>query len=332
MSHPIPNFIVKAQVAALQHQPGLHDILQSYGTSLSALEQKVPVFEAHQFARFLRDCFTFFDDESMGFATKPLRVGTFRMMCYATISCTDVRQLILRMNEYFRLLSDEFNFELREKGEEVEFIINHSPTEKTHHEAFIVELFIYFWRYWCWMIDSPILLNRIHLDVPQTQLREQMQSVFNCPMYFAQKQNSLLFASHYLNKPIKQSVESLGPFLANAPERLLSHYQKDDSVSSQVRRLLNEISDFDNINLETVSQELALSSQSLSRRLKREGHSFQQLKDKVRKAKTIQLLLTTDLTMSEISQRLGYSEDTVFYRTFKKWTGKTPASFRNKHS
>ena len=40
--------------------------------------------------------------------------------------------------------------------------------------------------------------------------------------------------------------------------------------------------------------------------------------------------LKRDVSVKEISYLLGYSEISSFVKAFKKWTGKTPKSFKEK--
>lgn len=47
---------------------------------------------------------------------------------------------------------------------------------------------------------------------------------------------------------------------------------------------------------------------------------------KIEKAK--ELLRVTSLSVHEIAQQMGYSDDAYFYRQFKKQTGVTPHVFR----
>ncbi len=43
-------------------------------------------------------------------------------------------------------------------------------------------------------------------------------------------------------------------------------------------------------------------------------------------------LADPSLSMAEVAWLLGYKEETSFYRSFRKWTGATPASFRTEFS
>ena len=55
---------------------------------------------------------------------------------------------------------------------------------------------------------------------------------------------------------------------------------------------------------------------------------FSDYLNEIRTAKACELLENTDLSIAEISEKVGYSEHSYFCRVFKKTTGKTPSVYR----
>ena len=74
-----------------------------------------------------------------------------------------------------------------------------------------------------------------------------------------------------------------------------------------------------------------LSESQLRRRFKKEyGMSPMQYVRNLRCRIASRLLLYTDLSVSEIAERVGYEEPSVFYRQFTACYGKSPSEFRKK--
>ena len=73
-----------------------------------------------------------------------------------------------------------------------------------------------------------------------------------------------------------------------------------------------------------------MSARTLRRRLEREGTSYQRIKDNARRDAAISLLRGDGLTVSEVAERVGFSDPSAFHRSFKKWTGLSPGSFRER--
>jgi AraC-like DNA-binding protein len=69
---------------------------------------------------------------------------------------------------------------------------------------------------------------------------------------------------------------------------------------------------------------------TLQRRLADEGTSYLTIKNHLKRDSAIELLINTDLTIEEISAKLGFSETSPFTRTFKQWVGVPPSGYREK--
>ena len=70
-----------------------------------------------------------------------------------------------------------------------------------------------------------------------------------------------------------------------------------------------------------------MSSSTLKRQLAQAGSSFSQLLEDSRRQRAIAALLVGQLSVQQISERLGYSDQANFTHAFKKWTGVTPGAF-----
>ncbi|MEC7258808.1 MAG: helix-turn-helix transcriptional regulator, partial [Pseudomonadota bacterium] len=76
------------------------------------------------------------------------------------------------------------------------------------------------------------------------------------------------------------------------------------------------------------ADELGVSERSLHRKLAETGTSYRQILDNVRLRRARELLDNSDLPMSEISERLGFSEMASFSRFFRRVAGLPPSNYR----
>ena len=81
---------------------------------------------------------------------------------------------------------------------------------------------------------------------------------------------------------------------------------------------------------EQMAERLHLSTRTLHRRLVDAGTSFQAIIDGIRQRVAIEFLERTDMSVEEIAGRSGFSDASNFRKAFKKWTGQTPAYFRDR--
>lgn len=87
----------------------------------------------------------------------------------------------------------------------------------------------------------------------------------------------------------------------------------------------------DNVSLSSICDEMGYNVQYVSRSFKAQmGMTFSEYLFKVRIQKACSLLLSTDMTIQEISNAVGYSNTAFFHKVFKNLIGETPAYFRKK--
>lgn len=107
--------------------------------------------------------------------------------------------------------------------------------------------------------------------------------------------------------------------------------ETNTSVNPNMDRLLEYIQDHyaDPITLTGVARQFHFNASYLSSYFASyNGEGFSEYLNKIRLEKAMELLLTTELTISEISASVGYSDQSYFTKVFKKQTGISPSQFR----
>ena len=78
------------------------------------------------------------------------------------------------------------------------------------------------------------------------------------------------------------------------------------------------------IRVGEVARDLGVRPQTLYRRLKAEGATFETVLDGLRHRLALRLVRDQGLSVKEAAWRLGFSDPTPFSRAFKRWTGTSP--------
>lgn len=78
-----------------------------------------------------------------------------------------------------------------------------------------------------------------------------------------------------------------------------------------------------------VAQQLSIHRRTLHRRLKAQGTTFQEVLDGVRWEISRQLLANTEVPLEEVAAATGYADPSTFVRAFHRWSGTTPARWRD---
>ena len=99
------------------------------------------------------------------------------------------------------------------------------------------------------------------------------------------------------------------------------------SLSHKVFYILNSFVSED-LKADFVSSKLGMSEPTLRRKLKREGTSFIEIKDRVRLGLGFRLIQTSDYPIREVSEKCGYKSQSQFTEKFKSQFGTTPTFLR----
>jgi AraC-like DNA-binding protein len=152
---------------------------------------------------------------------------------------------------------------------------------------------------------------------------------FGCAALFEQPHDTIVFRRADVDLPLVSANQRVAAMFEDAAERDLQTYETaGNGTAAAVREILERQLHGDVPDIETVSRALFLSARTLQRRLADEGVRFSTLLDEVRLEMAQRYLSAGRATLTEIAYLLGFSEPNSFFRSFKRWTGKTPADFR----
>ncbi|MGI6012148.1 MAG: helix-turn-helix domain-containing protein [Ruminococcus sp.] len=129
---------------------------------------------------------------------------------------------------------------------------------------------------------------------------------------------------------IHKSVGADQLFL-NLEEMCREEEKKRASYSDAVNEAISYIENHfgENISLTDVAERIHLNAEYFSRRFKKEtGSKFSEFLQKIRMEEAHRLLLTTELSVTEIASRTGFNNDSYFSAAFKKYFGENPAEAR----
>ena len=84
------------------------------------------------------------------------------------------------------------------------------------------------------------------------------------------------------------------------------------------------------LSKDAVAAHLNVTPRTMTRKLKQEGFSYQEIVENAKRDFAVNALKKSTKSISQIGFDLGFKEPQAFARAFKRWTGITASTYRNK--
>ncbi|WP_445115315.1 AraC family transcriptional regulator [Acinetobacter sp. WZC-1] len=170
--------------------------------------------------------------------------------------------------------------------------------------------------------------HRVELTYPPPIYAQEYSQFFNCPIHFNSPANKLVFDTVLLEHPISTySPSSFSTALAVCHQMIQASDVTYDLVGSIKRILLESLPV--RLSMVEVARQLNLTERTLRRNLTEANESFSAIRDRVLEKQARSLLVNSTLSLTAISNQLGFNDLRDFRRAFQRWTGMTPSSFRH---
>jgi AraC-like DNA-binding protein len=284
-----------------------------------------------QFARLIARLTRETRDEFWFLCGRPIKPGSFRMMCRLLIRCANLREAVRIGCQFYHLLVDDFAVRLSEGPEDASLYVTDKIDQPTRRRMVNGAILFFAYGLMCWLVGRRLPLITVHYVFSEQSFSSEVEPFYRAPMFFDQPRTEIRFDAQLLDLPIMPDEDRLRRFLASMPNALLLRYRDDSSMAERVRAILRRNLKRSS-SLEDVADMLAVSQQTLRRRLiEEENCGFQEIKDKLRHDVAAHLLTKSRLTLEEIALSLGFSELSTFHRAFRRWTGLSPGEFRDRH-
>jgi AraC-like DNA-binding protein len=305
-------------------------VLARAGIAPALLESPLARVSQQQYALLIRALRRAMRDELWGLSSRPLRPGSFALCMQQLVRCATLGEALRAGFSFYDLLVDDFVARLSVRGElaHIQFVPRREMDDRLDYAIKAFMLFTFGAASWLVARRIPLLA----VDYTAGMQSSETSRVYQAAVRHNQPHVGMSFDAHWLQLPLVQNAQSLREFLAGAPANLIVKYRDTSSLTDRIRRLLRKRLGEELPSLEEVGDALAVTPQTLRRRLREEGRGFQQIKDELRRDTAIEYLVQTRLPLLEIANRVGFSEASTFHRAFKNWTGVAPGEYRTSHA
>jgi AraC-like DNA-binding protein len=152
---------------------------------------------------------------------------------------------------------------------------------------------------------------------------------FRAPITFDYPVDEIELDRALLALPVRSAEPRLARILDRYGEELLARLPAPNDLTMAVRQIV-AISLGQESSLPRLAERFHTSPRTLERRLARAGLSLRHLVDEMRQKMSLRYLLRPELSLGEVAFLLGFESRASFHRAFRRWTGLTPAAFRER--
>ena len=266
-------------------------------------------------------------DDNLGLhVAEHAELGSFDVHFYAMVSSPTLGAAFERVCRYQRLIHETSQVRLEKSGDRA--LLSHRLPGGIAAPRQTAELLLAAWvragRVATRTRWSPAEVRFAHRAPRDSRDHERF---FGAPLRFATGENALVLPAALLDLPCRRTDPSLLSLLDRyAADRL--GVRQAATFADRARAALSEELQAGNVTAQGVAARLGVSIRTLHRSLAAEGASYRRLLDQLRLDIAERHLIDDRMSVAEIAFLVGFSEISAFHRAFKRWTGRTPVTFR----
>nr|WP_135475551.1 AraC family transcriptional regulator [Candidatus Chloroploca mongolica] len=163
---------------------------------------------------------------------------------------------------------------------------------------------------------------------PEPASRTEYERIFNCPVCFGQRENAMTLDMRMGNLPVRMANPALLEHFEHYAQNFIAQMEQNDATTQAVTKIILARLDDESLSIKKVAREMTVSVRTLQKRLEAEGVVFSDLLRDIRQ-RLAKKYLRENYSVEQITYLLGFSEPSVFRKSFKKWFGVTPREYRD---
>lgn len=251
-------------------------------------------------------------------------------------SSASLAHSIEQLNRYLHLMAENDvqagrdRFELRQTGGEV-WIVDHLSVEGSEYialEASFARFISEFRR----SFPDQVFALEMEVTYPPPPHVAEYPDLFRVPVRFNAARNALRIDPVWVTEDTEfepGNAYVFGVFTRHA-DALLAELKRSDTIRDRIEAQILPDLHRGSLSMDKIARDLGMSRQTLYRRLKDEGVTFAQIHDDLRRRMACDYLTARKVSVSETAYLLGFSESSSFVRAFRRWTGHSPSTYRDR--
>ncbi|MET0272379.1 MAG: AraC family transcriptional regulator [Phenylobacterium sp.] len=179
---------------------------------------------------------------------------------------------------------------------------------------------------------QAMAVKAVHVTHADTGYRAEYERIFGAPVTFEAEWNALQIDLSAGSEKLAILPRYAFGVLSEHAQALLESLESSKSTRGRVESHLMPILHTGDASIDRVAGKMGLSRQTLFRRLKAEGVTFVEVLDELRHRLAVHYLSGRRVSVNETAYLVGFSDPAAFSRAFKRWTGASPRTLREKQA
>jgi AraC-like DNA-binding protein len=258
------------------------------------------------------------------------RPGTYSALGYAVMNCA-------HLGEAFHLIPryEDVVMELgctRIEVESTHFKLIWGTLNNIACPRALIDSIFSSWMFLAqWLCGKRIVPYRADFSYSEPGDQALHHQVFGGNIRFSCQQNALIFMDHrVLEEKILQADQVMNAMMKQRLAQLKDQLANQHATVRVITDILMQSLPLGRASLSDVAIRLNSSERTLRRRLKEEGHHYQQVLAQLRHTLACNYLKDPSLSILDITLLLGYAEQSSLTAAFKIWQGETPGAYRKR--
>jgi AraC-like DNA-binding protein len=289
-------------------------------------------FDLEEFSRVQERAMDLTRDDALGLhIAERTPDSSFDLIGHVVSHAPTLREAFALCAQFQQLILDESHSTLSETGTtatlQYNFVRSSERSDRMMAE-FVVAAFLRFVRVFG---GASVVTARVaSFEHARPLHHREYARLFGDAARFGQPATALTFDRALLDRAQLHQNPGLYSMLRTQAERALERVTVALRPAEQVERYLRARPPARIPDLSTAAKELGLSARSLRRRLAADATSYRSLVRAALEASAGHMLRDPKHSIQETAHALGFSNVGAFHRAFKRWTGMTPAEYRER--
>ena len=239
--------------------------------------------------------------------------------------------MLRRAERYMRVVNRDSEFVLESRGDRVAMVCPHAEPSPYGPREQVVCTFLGHWIVWGRELTRVSFPVDARFRWRGVRNRAPFERFFGGDVQFGADEDALLLDPDVLALPLPEQTPEFVDQLEAHADTLIRRMRPQSSVVERVREAIAEGLLTGRAKEGPVAQRLCMTARTMHRHLVEAGTSFRKIREELLRHRAQELLLERQLPIGEVSFLLGYAEPSNFHRAFRRWTGLTPAAWRERN-